>query len=567
MRTATWAVVCFVVAFGCGPTARNNGDDTPCTDGELRCDGKTVERCVNGSFEEGEDCPMACAPDLGCVSCVPGTGTCNGNESHACNSTGTGYDDVTCDPVQGSTCDANTGACTGPCAPQNLGTSYIGCEYYPTVTGNMVGNVYNFAVAVANTTPDVANVTIEDGGLAAPITFAVPANSVKVQTLPWQAALKLCSGPSWVNCASGVQMDAAQAAKGAFHLRSTAPVTVYQFNPLEYSIPAAGEPSYTNDASLLLPTNVWRNEYFVASWPNTQGLNPGLLAITARFDGTQVTLNATAATGAAQGAPAFVANTPQTVTLNTGDVLEVSTRTGDLTGSRVSTDKPVQVIGGHYCANVPLGVAACDHIEESMFSVDALGRRYIVNAPAVTTIPNGKVETIRIIATQPNTMLTYDPPQAGAPTTIAAAGGYVEIPSTTASFSIEGSEKILVAQYMSGQDAGGNTGDPDMALAVPIDQFRTSYLFHAPTNYESNYVDVTAPMGAMVMLDGAPLTFVPIGATGFGLARVYPLSAGPAGDGNHAMMGTAAFGITVYGYGQYTSYWYPGGLNLTSILE
>jgi IgGFc binding protein len=275
----------------------------------------------------------------------------------------------------------------------------------------------------------------------------------------------------------------------------------------------------------------------------------------------------TAATGAAQGAPAFVAGTPQTVTLNAGDVLEVSTRTGDLTGSHVTSDKPTQVIGGHYCANVPLGVAACDHIEESMFSVDALGRRYIVNAPAVTTIPNGKVETIRIIATQPNTTLTYDPPQPGAPTMIAAAGGFVEIPSTVASFLIEGSEKILVAQYMSGQDAGGGTGDPDMALAVPIDQFRTSYLFHAPTNYESNYVDVTAPMGAMVMLDGAPLNFVPTGATGFGLARVYPLNAGPGGDGNHSMTGTAAFGITVYGYGQYTSYWYPGGLNLTSILE
>ena len=27
------------------------------------------------------------------------------------------------------------------------------------------------------------------------------------------------------------------------------------------------------------------------------------------------------------------------------------------------------------------------------------------------------------------------------------------------------------------------------------------------------------------------------------------------------------FGITVYGYGQYTSYWYPGGLNLTDLIN
>jgi hypothetical protein len=509
---------------------------------------------------------MACAPDLGCVFCVPGTGTCNGNESRACNSTGTDYETTTCDPAQGMTCDPNSGQCTGPCAPQNLGTSYIGCEYFPTVTGNMVSQNYNFAVAIANTSNGVANVTIEGGSLTTPVVIAVQPNSVRVQTLPWQPALKFCMGPSWSNCASGVQMDAAQVAKGAFHLRSTEPVTVYQFNPLEYQLPSI-EASFSNDASLLLPTNVWKNDYYVASWQGVAAVNPGLLAVTARFDGTNVTIDPKASTPAAQGAPAFTAGTQQMVTLNAGDVLEIATRAGDLTGSRVMSDKAVQVIGGHYCANVPEQTGFCDHLEESMFSVDALGRRYMITAPAVTTLPNGKVQTVRIIATQPNTMLTYNPAQANAPTTIAAAGGFVEIPNTTAAFMIEASEKVLVAQYMSGQDAGGGTGDPAMALAVPVEQFRTNYLFHAPTNYESNYVDVTAPMGATVTLDGAPLTFIPVGNTGFGFVRVYPLTAGPAGDGNHSITGSSAFGITVYGYGQYTSYWYPGGLNLTSIIN
>jgi hypothetical protein len=120
---------------------------------------------------------------------------------------------------------------------------------------------------------------------------------------------------------------------------------------------------------------------------------------------------------------------------------------------------------------------------------------------------------------------------------------------------------------MEGQDAGGGTGDPAMTLAVPVEQFRTEYLFHAPTNYESNYVDVTAPVGATVMLDGAPLSFAPIGTTGYALSRVYPLTAGPNNDGNHSIQGNMAFGITVYGYGQYTSYWYPGGLDLNTIIQ
>jgi hypothetical protein len=120
---------------------------------------------------------------------------------------------------------------------------------------------------------------------------------------------------------------------------------------------------------------------------------------------------------------------------------------------------------------------------------------------------------------------------------------------------------------MSGQTLGGNAGDPDMALAVPVEQFRASYLFHAPTNYNANHIDITAPMGATVTLDGTPHSdFTAIGATGFGLKRIQ-LTNGPANDGNHAIAGDATFGITVYGYGDFTSYWYAGGLDLTDIVK
>ena len=106
-----------------------------------------------------------------------------------------------------------------------------------------------------------------------------------------------------------------------------------------------------------------------------------------------------------------------------------------------------------------------------------------------------------------------------------------------------------------------------MALAVPIEQFRTQYLFLAPTNYETNYVDVTAPVGANIVLDGTPVTsWTAIGTTGWQLARVVPLNAGPNNDGEHSITGDQGLGITVYGYGSDTSYWYPGGLDLHQVV-
>ena len=542
-----------------------------CTAGEMHCNGNELQTCVGGQFQDSQSCPNMCDDVYGCVVCVPNTGTCNGDTSHACNSTGTGYDDVQCDPVQGVTCDPGSGLCSGACAPQAIGSSYIGCEYYPTVTGNMVGPDFGFALAIANTSASDATVTIEDGGLTSPMTVTVAAGSVQVQTLPWQADLKLCLGTGfdWSPCSGGTGNanlhPAALVSKGAFHLRSTAPVTVYQFNPINYTDGANF--SYTNDASLLLPTNVWRTDYYAASWQNTAGVNPDEFAVTASQDGTAVTITTKADTTAYGGAPAFATGVPQTVMLDAGDTIEVSSYTGDLTGSEVSSDKPVQLISGHYCADVPDSVCCCDHIEESMFSVDALGNSYIVNAPAVPEIPTGRVEYIRIIGTVGNTNLSYDPPQAGAPTTIANPGDFVEIADNANSFQITADHKILVAQYMEGQLVdNSSSGDPAMALAVPSEQFRTSYLFHAPTNYTSNFVDITAPDAAIVMLDGTMVTgFTPIGTTGFSVARIASLGGGPNADGTHSITGSMPFGITVYGYGEYTSYWYAGGLDLTDI--
>jgi hypothetical protein len=49
-------------------------------------------------------------------------------------------------------------------------------------------------------------------------------------------------------------------------------------------------------------------------------------------------------------------------------------------------------------------------------------------------------------------------------------------------------------------------------------------------------------------------SFVPIGSSRFAVARV-KLAQGDAG--NHRAEASMPFGISVYGYGQYTSYWYP----------
>lgn len=510
-----------IAAAACGPS--KSGDDVSddagptCEEGTRQCNGSFLNVCHNGAYEQQELCALACSPTIGCVACIPGEATCDGNTATVCRGDGSGTTEFVCDPVQGVTCDAAAGGYVGDCAPQNIGSSYIGCEYYPTVTANDIRNEFEFAVAVANTGARAAQVTIEGGALPAARVLSVAAHSVAVSTLPWVPALKACNLSGIGDACSTVSLNITTLAPhGSYHLRSDSPVTVYQFNPLDYT--RNGLFSFTNDASLLLPTNVWRGKYMTAAWQfGVAPLPPwpGLLAITAAKDGTAVTVTPRAPTAAGGGVPAMAAGAPTTVILNAGDAMQIGNTSGDLTGSLVESDKPIQVIGGHVCTFIPDGVRYCDHLEESMFSFDALGKSYVLAPPAVPSLPDGKARSVRIVAAEANTTLTFEPPQAGVATTLARPGDFAEITRSAAYFTVTSDQKILVSQYMSGQEAGGNTGDPAMALAVPVEQFRRDYLFHAPTNYESNYVDVVVKSGVTVMLDNQPIPAGrPVGADG-----------------------------------------------------
>jgi hypothetical protein len=519
----------------------------PCAQGEIVCDGTTAQVCDGmGGFSSETPCAKACADGLGCVECVPGSNQCVGQLSQVCKDDGSGWvDGQDCDPVQGLSCDPGTGACLGACA--SVGSlSYIGCDYYPVVTQQLdayVGPNNPYAVAVANTTAAEASITVTKGG-AQVLVDVVPASSVKVIPLPWVSELAYGVGPS------SLVVD------GAYRLRSTQPVTVYQFNPVNADV--------TNDASLLLPVNTWTGNYLVAAWQYWNVGYPGWVSVTAARDGTTVTLKPPKGGVPTQAGGGVDASGNGVVMMNEGDVLQVmNANGGDLTGMIVSADKPLQVLGGHECTQVPIGVTACDHLEDAMFPIEALAKEYIVVPPV--QVPNEAAEKaviVRVVAAEANTTLTFEPDQPVAKV-LAAAGDFVEIPTTVAKFVVKADKKILVAEYMVGQDAGYGTSDPAMVIAVPSAQYRTNYLFYAQTGWSANFVDIVAPAGANVTVDGAAVAgFAPIGATGFSLAHV---KLSNAGDGSHTLDADQKVGITVYGVLDYGSYWYPGGLDLEVI--
>ena len=364
--------------------------------GTISCDGNTAIDCSSSTRTDCAKNGQVCAAPFGCVTCAPGQGTCKDGQAHSCNSDGSGYVDFTCDPVQGMTCTAN--GCTGTCSPAELGPSYLGCDYYPTVTLNPVWSGFDFAVAVANATEKSAKVTVTRRTSKVQ-TATIASGNVSILKLPWVTELK---GGDVDGCQNPPDPGNTRLVMGgAYRVRADQPVTVYQFSPREYEIdpPPANCPvatecggtdtsckAYSADASLLLPATALTGNYNGLAWP-ASGLRAGFFAITGTSDGTSVVVTGKGAVAAGAG---IDQNGNGTVHLDAGDVLEIvaahdqpdTVYGADPSGTRIRADKPVQVIAGHSCANIPTATTGyCDHLEEGLFPDETLGQDYLVTYP------------------------------------------------------------------------------------------------------------------------------------------------------------------------------------------
>ncbi|MEQ9321832.1 MAG: IgGFc-binding protein, partial [Polyangiaceae bacterium] len=258
-----------------------------------------------------------------------------------------------------------------------------------------------------------------------------------------------------------------------------------------------------------------------------------------------------------------------TINLNRGDafVFLANSDTADLSGSLVTSDQPIQVLSGIACVTVPDGAAACDHIEESIVPAETLGQRYVVARP---TGPNGNPVGHQVVlyGNFDGTTLSYPngmPP--GAPTAL-SAGQVVDLGIVNTDFEVQGSQSFAVGSFEQGGSVvdpgaiGEEKGDPAFSLPVAVEQYRDKYVFLAPIDYDVNYVDVVRPATAQISLDGQPLAGQ---QTPLGELVIERVTLSGATGGVHVLEGDQPFGIQVTGYGSYTSYYYPGGLNLGTI--
>lgn len=576
--------------------------DEPCLDRD-----GNLSLCLDG---------LATEPGY-CTSCVPGKVKCDGDEKALiCQEDGLGWapykDCQTYDT--GEVCvDGN---CIQLCELNIKRNIYMGCDFWAADLDNAYLNGGEDDAAGAQYAVVVSNAS-----------FKYPAK-VKVETVDGQVLLDsagnplptepLLPGELRVFNLPRRDVDGTTIAPLAYRISSSIPISAYQFNPLE------NVDVFSNDASLLLPSNVLGKYYYVMTREQSFDDLRGFLTVIGVSGGTtQVTVEVTCPTllglDARSGKEISSMKPGETRKFELGlyDTLNIETSTngGDLTGSKILADRNVAVFGGSEAANAPntnhcvvsdgqtkgvcewdgqtpckdsydctvAGFNTCcaDHLEMQMFPVKSWGSYYL----ASRSFPRKKEKDVyRIIAAEDGTLVTTLPKQLDIP--LLNRGEWVDFESGM-NFEIKSNPKkpVMVGQFLAAQQApdpnvngvdpnDAGIGDPAFSLLVPTEQFRQDYVFLAPDKYALDYVTIVAPKDAKVWYDCGYSNPAQIVTECTPLADEvwewffsgnYKTAKFLIADGTHRLWSDKGIGVYVYGYDQYVSYSYPAGLDIKDL--
>ena len=578
---------CDLQSQSCTDQICEAGQFDGCTDDGLhRHCNATGTAWIDAPCPGATSCTDGVCPD---AECVPGVVRCRDRHLiETCSEAGAYAASSTC--PTGTECFE--GICEELCEISTKISSYIGCEYWSIDLDNYQEALSEpHAIIVTNYNDDLAaDVRLFEGFSDRRILFDANGDSLDGLIPPGQARIYQIP-PGYGHSGTRIFDDR------AIRINSNIPVVAHQFNPLN------NLDVFSNDGSLLLPTNSVGTEYYGLSWNQRTGgvtLRGYLTMVNSSNLPNTVTVRPSAQVVSGPDIPTIEAGEERSFELQPGQSLNLVTSgiedsqaridgcladpegnpeniqpCPDLTGTHILAEHPITLFGGHQCANVVLGVDRCDHIESIQLPVEAWGTNYVGTKFARRAEGSlSEPDIWRLIAAEDNTRIQTDPPIEGLHDTTLDAGQWKQF-SVRHDFEIVGDKPIQLAQYMVGANwagiprechgggAGNNPtgiGDPAMTVAVPIGQFRDDYIVHTPRDYLRDYLNIIVPIGLDVELNGET---VPASRWEVvGTMNRFEVATVEVEPGFHTLSADAPFGVVAYGYDCRVSYAYPGGLDL-----
>tara|TARA_R110002096_G_scaffold44524_2_gene119695 strand:- start:3950 stop:5626 length:1677 start_codon:yes stop_codon:yes gene_type:complete len=501
------------------------------------------------------------------------------------------------------------GACIPACEAAAKSGGNVGCDFYVSTPHFYTGIAPPcFATFVTNNWGSATNIAINrdgqdysatdfgrisDGTLAESQWEPVPATGLPADDV---AVLFLSHDPSSSNggtpltcpitpaisasggTAAGFGNDNATSTTGiAWHIQTDVPVSLYDI------LPYGGAASFLPSAQLVMPETAL-GDNFVVSLPKTSGNGTPWLQVLATEDNTSISIspNIDFPAGAV---PAAASGVTSVFTANAGEYIQWQFGiNGNASGSIVSSDQPIAVIGGDsyicYSSQTSTG-GGCDSAHQVIPPVSAMGMEYVA-APHKSRSAGPESIPYRLTGVVDGTTLTYDPAVPGAPATI-GRGEVVDFESTLA-FAVttqDADHPIHLAQMMAGALVNNpilaNQGDEEFVNVLPPAQFLRRYVFFTDPSYPYTSLALTRVANAngefsdvTIGCIGTVTGWVAADAAGKFEVATVDLVVNGVGEvdcenGSQTAFSDQPFGITVWGLASFASYAYPAGGNARTI--
>ena len=238
----------------------------------------------------------------------------------------------------------------------------------------------------------------------------------------------------------------------------------------------------------------------------------------------------------------------------------------DISGTSIVSNKPLSVVSGHECGNVPDSVAYCEHLTEQIPPTVTWGRQFLL-----TPYGNRSGQYYKILAADNQTTLNFTCGNGIVSTVyLSISGSTITKYSTTNAYcSIVSDKPVLVNQLGAGHNAD-NIGDPVISMIPSIDQYSERITFISPPisgSYPvtSHYINIAATSQDTVLMDGSVLSLTwntiynDNNIIGYGTqVQITDLN-------SHTITSQSKLSILVYGFGGVTGYSYSAGMNLMQL--
>ena len=325
-------------------------------------------------------------------------------------------------------------------------------------------------------------------------------------------------------------------------------------------------------AFLALPKDALGTEYYTITWrPKSSQFS--LVSVTATQENTQVdlTIPSVRAVSVQYGGRTYRGGETLRVVLNTDQSVQLREAGTDLTGIRITANKPVSVNSGNAPIDIGFGLTVDDVITQ-VPPTTAWGRKFILVAfpndnvgGTLKMVSKARVTNVRIVGTSSGQPLNNQLGMFG-------IGAYaLQVLPSNSFVSIVSDQPILTVYYSNSESGSTSVGRPAGLLLPPVEQFMFQYSFMTLDNTYTEYALVTIEesLRTGLQLDGQ---IVPQG----GWTRVQSNSSPQmvarwlgVSPGAHTLTHSnprTTFGAYIYGYRRGScAYAYPAGMRVRDL--